>query len=105
GEGALAHLIDALAVDGDAAAARAVEAGDEVQQGGLAAAARAHEGLERASRHVEVEGLEDADGLAAPGELLGEAAELDQDLLRLAGAGAVRGGRIDGGFCGHELFS
>src|SRR5690606_31759414 len=79
--------------------------GDEVQQRRLAAAARAHERLERAARDVEVERLEHAQRLAASGELLRQTAELDEGLLRLGGARAVRGRRLGRGFCGHELFS
>ena len=52
-EGAHIRPSEVDAVDGDAAARRAHDAGDRLQQGGLARAVLADEGEERAALHIE----------------------------------------------------
>jgi hypothetical protein len=56
---ALRHVGDVLAVDGDAALLRLVEAEDEARQGGLAGARGADDGHRLARRHLEADALED----------------------------------------------
>src|SRR5207237_7599689 len=59
-------------------ARRRVDAADQVDQGGLARARRAHQRHEVAARDVEVDAVQDLDRLAAAPVALGDGADLDQ---------------------------
>src|SRR6188508_106295 len=80
-ERAVAHRIDALACDLERAAARPVEAADQVQQRRLAGARRPHQREEVAFADVEVELLENVHRLDAAFVVLREPADTDQYLL------------------------
>ena len=56
------HVVDPLAVEHDVAAGGPLKAGDDAQQGRLAAAGRADEDDELAMRHLEVDLVDDAGG-------------------------------------------
>ena len=72
-----AHLGDVVAFDQDGAAGRRREAGDQVQDGALAGAARAHERPEVAAFDREGEVVDGLDGGVAGAEDLGDVAVLD----------------------------
>ena len=61
GQGGLVEARDLPAVNDDAAARRPIDAGDEVQQCGLARARRPHEREEVAARNVEGDAVQDRD--------------------------------------------
>src|SRR5205823_3047151 len=70
--------IDPPAVHHDGAARGRVEAADQVEQGRLARARRAHQRHEVAAGDVEVDAVQDLDRLAAAPVALGDGADLDQ---------------------------
>src|SRR5690606_22475892 len=74
------ELVDALAVDADAAGGGRVQAADQVQQGGLARARRAHQGDEGTALDLEVDAVQHFHLLLAAGVVLGELPDLDQGL-------------------------
>src|SRR5690606_38108955 len=74
------ELVDTLAVDADAAGGGRIQAADQVQQGGLARARRAHQGEEIATLDVEVDAVQHLDLLLATDVMLGELPDLDQGL-------------------------
>src|SRR5690606_5029730 len=77
-QAAAAHGVDALAVDGDLAAAGRVQAADQVQQGGLAGARRAHQRDEVALFDLQVQAVQHVDPFRAALVGLGEVADADQ---------------------------
>ncbi len=70
GAGVLVEPRDVLAADDDAAGVRRIEAGDQVQQGGLAGARLADHGDVLAGGQFEIERIEDRPRAEAPGEAL-----------------------------------
>src|SRR5262245_61752841 len=72
------ELVDASAVHHNAARGGRIQPTDQVKQGGLARAGRAHQGDEISPRDVEVEAVQHFDLLAAAHVGLGQAADLDQ---------------------------
>ncbi|CAE7229328.1 bsn, partial [Symbiodinium necroappetens] len=68
---------DVLALDDERARGGRVDAGDEVEEGGLAGAGGAHEGEEVAALDAQVEAVEGADGVLALGVLADELGERD----------------------------
>src|SRR5205823_28783 len=80
GQFAFGHFGDDVLADGDAALGGAIEAGNEVEQRGLAGPGRPHEREELAGAHVEREPLEHLDGLAAARERLVQVANLNDGL-------------------------
>ena len=77
------HVRDFVAGDRDTAMRGNIEAAEEVEQGGLAGAAGAHEGYEIAFVDVEVEALQYLNFFAAAAVGLVQTANLDE-AIRLA---------------------
>ena len=73
-----AHPGNLLSVDDDTAAGRRVEAGEDVEQGRLAAARRPHQRQKFARFDVEIDAFEHPNLLGAPPIGFGEAANFDQ---------------------------
>src|ERR1700684_30713 len=78
GELAAGHMSDFIAGHGDAAVGGYVQSAEQIEQGGLARAARAHESDELALVHVKIEPRQYVNLPAAALVLLVEAADFDQ---------------------------
>ena len=72
---------DVDAVDQDLAARRGVEAGDQAEQRGLAAAGRTDDGEALPRRHRQVQRMQDRERLIAALDGLADAAQLDHRAL------------------------
>ena len=79
-EVAVVERVEAGAVDLDPALGRPVEAGEDVQQRGLARARRAHDGGEAAGRERDVDAAQGVDGGGAVAEALDEPAPASDDV-------------------------
>ena len=77
GEGVLVEVLEGLAVDADGALRGAVEAGEQAEEGGLAAARGAEDGDEVAGVDAEIDAVEHGEDAAAGGEPPDDAAALD----------------------------
>src|SRR5713101_6703288 len=75
------HIRDFVASHGDAAAGRNVQATEQIQQRGLARAARAHEGDEFALLDVQVQPLKDVNLFATATIRLVEIANLNEAVV------------------------
>src|SRR5262249_6301710 len=72
------QLVDAPVVHHDGASARHVQAADEIQQGSLAGAGWPHQRDEVRARDIEVDAVQDFDGLAPAAVRLRQAADLHE---------------------------
>ena len=75
---AVGELVDAVAANADAALRGAVQAADEIEQGGFAGAGGAHEGKKLPLIDHEVEAREDRNVLRSAMEGLGDVLDLDE---------------------------
>src|SRR5581483_8507043 len=89
-EVALGQPRDVGAGDVERARRRPIDAGDQVEQRGLARARRAHQRLERSLGHVEIDPLEHRDVLLAALIHLAHAAYFDDGLAAVRLLGALR---------------
>ena len=70
GELAAGQLLQMLAADDDLARVGVVQAADQIENGGLAGARRAHQGDELPCRDFQVEPVQDFDGFLAAAVML-----------------------------------
>ena len=89
GELAFVVLGDVLAVDRDVAGGGGVEAGDQVEQGGLAGAGAADQGDELAAGDLERDVADGPDIFAADHEFARDAVDIDDQVLLAVGGHAV----------------
>ncbi len=72
------HRLKLFPRDDDRPGIRLIEAADQVEQGGLARARRSHQGVKGSLRHLEVEVVQDDQGLATALIAAGHIADFDQ---------------------------
>ena len=97
-DGVLGHIPDILAVDGDGAAGDLVEPGNQLAQGGLAAAGGTDDGDGLAGLHIQADAVEHIQVA-----IVGEDHVADLDIALHIGQGLGIGLVLDGGLGAHDI--